>query len=212
MINDKIVSDIAKYCVLRNISVKEFGEQHLLIKRKLNNIWKEKTSKYLTWEDIGKVLVFLFINGKKFNINKWRVIYKLVYYTGIYQFELLNLKREDFNFDNCSINIKIVRLVLPRTVFFPLNIRDDLIKYFSSEIEGINVFNLTENQFYWHTRKLKNRFFNGKKFSWHALRVGFRGLLIRSGMDKNVALYLKNGRVENIDLNIIEKEYRERIG
>lgn len=208
--NDIIINYIAKYCVNQNMNEKDFAKIYLAIKRRIHTILKKKTDKYFSLEDINKLLTFFFMNGVNFDYEKWKAIYYLIYYTGISRYELLNIKRTNFDLENCSLLIEITNWRLPRTVFYPEKIRTLLIKYFNRVIEDKNAFNLTSFKMDWQTRRLKNKKINQKQFNFNILRQSNTGLLIRNGINKQIIRYLKYGDIE-IDINLVEKEYKDKI-
>lgn len=80
------------------------------------------------------------------NFEKIELILRLLFMTGIRKEELLNLKRQDIDFDKCIFLLTDTKRQKNRQVIFPKNLKNNLINLFDSESEENNAFNITEGQ------------------------------------------------------------------
>ena len=125
----------------------------------------------LTIEDIDEIVRYLLIHMKDFKADKMKTIYYLVYYSGIAKEELLDIKRSDFNLDNCSLNIRITEHWEPRIAYYPEYIRDMIKEIFDREPEVNNAFSITNRKLETPIRVLQEKKFNGRRFTFRKLRV-----------------------------------------
>lgn len=78
------------------------------------------------------------------SFEKWQSIILILYYCGLRKNELVNLTRQDIDFEKLVIHVRNTKGKIDRDVFLTKNIIKYLNRYFLCEIEDENAFNITE--------------------------------------------------------------------
>lgn len=117
------------------------------------------------------------------NPYKLKSILYFMFYTGIVRQEIVKLKRDNIDLTRCLVNIVETQTYLPRIVYFPEIVKELLIKYFKSEKEIFNVFNMTYRQLGSIGNYLRRYKISGKTFTFTLLRRSFIKMLIKNNID-----------------------------
>jgi len=135
----------------------------------------KNTPKFLTIEELGQIISqFCTYENRLMLPNKARVFINFVYMTGLRKEELLKLKRADINLESNPCEIKVIgkgdkeRFVYFCEKYSP-KLKQELIDYFASEPETINVFNLTIGKVNYFFRRM-NKYLVDRKISPHLFR------------------------------------------
>ena len=148
-----------------------------------------------------------------------KAVLYFLFYTGLRKSELVNLKRQDIDLEENTVIVRApTKNKEERVVFFPDSIKDLLKKYFDSEPERINAFNVTAPMLMHMTNALKRFAPSGKNFTLHSLRHSFANMLAKNMVDIRVAQkLLGHKQIENTmiyydpDVEIIKEIYKKKI-
>lgn len=148
-----------------------------------------------------------------------KAVLYFLFYTGLRKSELVNLKRQDIDLEENTVIVRApTKNKEERVVFFPDSIKELLKKYFDSEPERINAFNVTGPMLMHMTNALKRFAPSGKNFTLHSLRHSFANMLAKNMVDIRVAQkLLGHKQIENTmiyydpDVEIIKEIYRKKI-
>jgi len=102
---------------------------------------KETIKPYITEQELNDICVKLNIVTN--NADKWSLILKVLFYTGMRLKEIVNLKRENINFDKQIILVKDTKNGEERLIPFSDKLKELLENYFNCEPEIDNAFNIT---------------------------------------------------------------------
>lgn len=131
---------------------------------------EQKRPEFLTEEEIKKVIKLLSINNQNLlSPLKSDGLLTFLLYTGLRKGEILNLYRKDFNLDNKSVIIRVPNKgKKERIIFYPKEVKEKLEKYFSSEPEVENAFNLSLAKINYIAKIIGQ--YSGKHFSCRSFR------------------------------------------
>ena len=185
-----------------------------VLNKELNLQYPKKNKKIpevLTPEEITKL-----INST--NNIKHKLILKMLYGCGFRVSEITDLKKQDFNFDEGLIHIKLAKGRKDRFVKIPNSLKENLINY--SKIQDNNIFfpsarnkKLSTKTIQMIVKSTANKAQINKKVSPHTLRHSFATHLLENGTDlriiqkllghsdiKTTQIYLKvsNASIKNI--------------
>ena len=174
----------------RNMTIKA-GRNYDLFLEKPDSQWRKikllkserRIPNYLSENDLGKAISYLITyHNKLISSIKANAIFYILFYTGIRKGELLNLKRNDFNFEENSLKVWGQKTKEERVVYFPVKLNVILQEYFKSEPkESINAFNISLYDLTYLTKKLKSCF-PQKKISIHVWRHSSARYMIEKGI------------------------------
>ena len=141
---------------------------------------ERKMKDYLTLEELQKGITYI-SSELRVNPAQVKALFLFMIYTGLRVGEVLNAKREDFDFIENSVLVRTPNKgKQERIVYFPKKIGLIIQHYFSGEGQENNAFNVTEPQIrYWTTNM--NKLFPTKKLSPHSMRHGYCKNLLREG-------------------------------
>jgi len=179
---------------------------------------ERKIKDYITEEELKEILEMGMSFCEQIDPYKLEVIMYLLFYTGIRRGEFLNLKRNDFDLPNNKAKIRIpTKNREERWIYFPRDITILIEKYFQTEDEGYNAFNITVSQLVFIMKQLKE-FLKNKNLTPHSLRHSFARMLAEKEVDIKTAQKLlghKNISTTEIyfdpDDRIVEKNYRSKV-
>jgi integrase/recombinase XerC len=156
-----------------------------------------------------------------FQPNKSKAILYFLYYTGLRKGELLNIKREDINLDECSAIVRTpTKNKMERTVFFVKDLVPHLQEYFNSEPEEGNAFCLSVMKLYHFFACIKSFLPKEKKkgFNVHSMRHSFARMLASNDVDMRIAQKLLGHKSLNStliyydpDLETVRKIYKSKV-
>jgi len=103
-----------------------------------------KIPDYLTEDDLSKAIKYMATyHSDTYSSDKISAILLFLFYTGVRKGELIFLKRADINLEENVAKIWGQKSKQERFVYFPAKVKNILVKYFNSEKEEDNAFNLT---------------------------------------------------------------------
>lgn len=175
-------------------SGRHFYTQFLQVPKEQNEWYKiayykghKTTPKFITPEELKEIIrYFCTYENRLMPPNKAKVFIRFVYMTGLRKAELLNLKRTDINLNTNPCEIRVVgkgdkeRFIYFAEKYSP-NLKQELMDYFSSEIENINCFNMTIGKINYFFRKM-NKYLPDRKISEHIFRHSFGKYLNDKGV------------------------------
>lgn len=174
----------------------------------------------LSQEEIDDIIEMGMTFCEQIQPYKIKVILYFLFFTGVRKKELLRLKREDIDLKNNLAYIKLpTKGKEEGIVLFPAKLSEMLEEYFKIEPQEINnAFNITEGQFLYLIKQLKDFSPNGKKFYIHILRHSFGNLLAKNKVDIRTAQkLLRHKNIETTaiyydpDLETIKETYFSKI-
>lgn len=160
---------------------KEFLEQETdWVKVKLLKPEK-RIPNYLTEEDLEKAKRYLITyHGKILKSVKVHALLDFLFYSGARKSEVLNLKRADFDLKDNSAKV-YGKGRKERIIYYPETVKKEIKKYFKSEPETVNAFNITKTQLSYIPRVLK-KYFKDKNITVHLFRHSGGRCMIRKGV------------------------------
>lgn len=156
--------------------------------------------------------------------EKIRAILFFMFYTGTRIGEVVNLKRQDFDLNKNQAIIRVpTKNKAERYVYFPggdkVGVTPYIRKYFASEPETINAFNMTEHQIRYLIERINEFLPPGRQIKPHTLRHCFGNMLAEGNVNVRVAQKLLGHKNINStmiyydpDNKTVEKIYRDNIG
>jgi site-specific recombinase XerD len=174
---------------------------------------EQKIKFYLTIEEVEDIIIQAITYGYGMSPEKMKVIILFMFYTGLRLNEILVLKRQDINL---SERYAIVRLPtktkIEHYVYFPTKVVNAIQRYYDTEEEETNAFNVSRNQIKRLFRFLDGFLADNKHISPHTMRHSFANMLAKEGFDIRVAQKLlghKNIKSTMIYYNPDEKIVKE---
>lgn len=131
----------------------------------------KKLSTYFTEEDL-KTKIMPVIEQLEDELRLTAIIYFL-FYTGIRVSEVNNLKREHFDFETNTVKIYVSKTKEERIALYTDKAKKALIRYFESEPEESNAFNLLASGIQTTFRRIKAKHFEDLDFNPHKFRHSF---------------------------------------
>ena len=180
---------------------------------------ERKIPDYLTEEEIEKAISFIITyHSKRMTPIKIRALIHFLFYSGVRKAEILNLKRDNFNFDD---NVAKVygKGKKERIICFPKKVAKEIQDYFASEPEiKDNAFNISLGILN-YLPKLISKHLNKKVYP-HLFRHSFaRNLIYNKGVDINtVSKLLGHSSLTttmiyiNPDEKTIRNNYKKLVG
>jgi len=173
---------------------------------------------YLTLEEIEKSIRYISTYNGSLNSDKIAVLLYFMFYTGVRKSEILNLKRTSFDMEKCLVKIYEEKTKQEKIIPFPHKLKTKLEKFFYSEEENENAFNVSLAQIDYLFRNLMRKYL-GKNVKPHLTRHGAGRYLQRQGVPATVVQkmfghksILTTLRYIEPDQKMIEETYREKIG
>ncbi len=197
------------YCKFININTSPFFEiKSLKVEKKL--------PEYITLEDVQKSVRYISTDNVRLNSDKIVAILYLMFYTAIRKSELLILKRSDFDLQKCLVKITDKKTKQEQLLPYPEKIKDLISKYFDSEPEEKNAFNISLGQINYLYRIVMSKHL-GKKIKPHLSRHGGLKFLLEKLPINVVQKIARHKKIETTmiyleaDQKLIEKLYKDKI-
>lgn len=208
---NSVIKSCRDYCRFLKI------ESHPCFEIKLLEVEK-KQRVYMTEDDVKEAIKQIATYNSRLDISKIEVILWLLFFTGIRKGELYGLTRNDFDFENCLIKVYAEKTKEEKLLPFPKKLTEKIQRYFNSEKEEVNAFNLNKGNLEYWFRGIINKYL-GKKLSPHKLRHGSAKYLMSKGIPVTTLQKILGHRdikttliYAEADQKQIEKDYREKIG
>ena len=174
---------------------------------------ERKYPKYITKKEFD----ILYNYVRQYDV-KFSLILRFMFYSGLRIGELINLKREDFNFEKNIITINQTKTKQSRIIVIPERIKNEIVSFFSRETEILNAFNISKNEFIYKLKKYSKITLN-KQINPHQIRHSFARYLLDKGVSLNIVSKLlghKNLTTTAIylepDEELIREIYKQKIG
>lgn len=129
----------------------------------------DKIKSFISETELNDICVKLNIITN--NADKWSLILKLLFYTGMRLKEVTNLKRKDIDLDKKIILVKDTKNNEERLIPFSDKVKSLIENYFRCEPEQTNAFNITRSSVKHICKMVKENF--GIEFHAHLLRHSF---------------------------------------
>ncbi len=179
----------------------------------------EKIKDYLTIHELEGIVSQAITYDSTMSPEKVRALLFFMYYTGARRNEVVNLKRMDINLAEREAILRVpIKNRRENTVFFPKKVAEMLKKYFDTEPEVDNAFNLTDRKLGYFFSFLQNFEPDGKHLTPHMLRHSFANMLASQGVDIRIAQKLLGHKsiqstmiYYNPDKKIVKEIYRKKI-
>ena len=128
---------------------------------------QSKIRSYINETELNDICIKL--NVLTNNYDKWSLILKFMFYTGLRLKEIVNLKRKDIDLEKNIILVKDTKNGEERLIPFSDKLKSLLENYFKNEQERKNTFNITKSTVKHICKTVKDNF-NLKDFHPHTLR------------------------------------------
>jgi site-specific recombinase XerD len=216
-INNYVKSIKFFYNFLCNYSYIESGEPTFSEVSKLKQLPVEQTIKdTITIKEVDKIVELA--SGYAYPMHPYRMkaLLYFMYFTGLRRQEIVDLKRKDIDMEEKQLVVRVpTKNRQERVAFFPNRAKNILEKYFKSEHEIDNAFNLTVGKINTLFAFLKNF---RKDISPHMFRHSFTQHLASMGIDIRVAQQLLGHKslattmiYYNPNLETMKKIYRKKV-
>lgn len=179
--------------------------------------------KYITEKELEEILAKLPVVFQDY--DKVRAVIAFMFYTGMRPNEIIELKREEINLDQCRIELLKTKTHHDRDMTFPVEIKALIENYFSRCSEIDNAFNINKRYLDYICKKIK-KCFGLKYFSPYVLRHSFAKFFMKISNNNMTALqklmghsdiaitlgYLKSSNEEAIEIynSIVNKKKRKK--
>lgn len=130
---------------------------------------QDKIKPFISETELNDICVKLNIITN--NADKWSLILKVLFYTGMRLKEITNLKRKNIDLEKKIILVKDTKNNEERLIPFSDKLKSMILNYFSSEMEETNAFNVTRGSIVHICKTVKENF--GIDFHAHLLRHSF---------------------------------------
>ena len=188
-LNSFLASKLNVWCANSfNININAFNHYAKFLKMdieipKYHKIDKNKVKPYITdkefYEIVSKIpLIFE-------NCDKTQVIAMLLFSTGLRPKEIIQLKREDFNFETKTVYIKKTKTHSNRTVVLSNVICNMLPAIFNQEEETLNAFNIKHHHLTYIFQRINEMMGLKVKLTPYSMRHCFAHDMIKKGLDLN---------------------------
>jgi integrase len=172
----------------------------------------KRVKEYLTEQEVNEILPKLDLIFDDF--GKSKAIFILLFTTGLRPKELLQLKREDFNFETKTLAIKDTKTYQDRNVALSDELCKMLPAIFNQEKEEINAFNIVKGQLEYIFTRINQSHILKIKLSPYSLRHSYAHNLIDMGINLR-SLQSGMGHSNPLTtlgyLNVSEKQAQEEI-
>jgi site-specific recombinase XerD len=173
---------------------------------------------YLMLEDIQKASKYISTYNSRLDGNKIDLILYFMFYTGIRKSELLNLKRESFDLENCAVKIYERKTKQEKIVYYPSKLRDRIKVYFDSSQEKENCFNVSLGEINYLFSNIMSKHL-GKKVKPHLTRHGGARYMLEKGVPVTIVQRILGHKSMattliylDPDQKMIERMYKQKIG
>ena len=142
---------------------------------------KRKIPDYLSEKELGQAIAYLITyHGRMITSAKADCLLSFLFYSGARKNEMLELKRSDFDLEECVAKV-YGKGKKERLIYFPKKVSDKLIAYFESEKEVKGAFNLSLYDVNYLIKALKKHF-TDKNITVHLFRHSGAREMLRKGI------------------------------
>lgn len=168
---------------------------------------EKRIKDYLTDKDYSEIvskIPMIFDNP-----DKAKVIFILLFSTGLRPKEVINLKRENFNFDEKVVTIKNTKVHRDKTAILSDELCEMLPAIFNQEMEQTNAFNLTKDKLDYIFDKINEVMGLKIKLTPYSMRHGFAHNMIKKGLDLNSLKVMMGHSSINTTLGYLDVSEKE---
>jgi integrase/recombinase XerD len=178
---------------------------------------EKKVREYMTEEFFENEFLPIVEDIFKKDRLKMITVFSFLFYTGLRVEEFCKLKRENIDLDKCRIRFHNKKSKIEKIIPFPRKIKGLLESYFIENPEKNNAFNICVSSIDKKCKKLKPHFkLNIKP---HLFRHSYASHLVNKGVSMpKIQSLLGHSNIlttqiySHVNIEAIEKEYREKIG
>jgi len=216
-LNSFLASKIDKWCGNSfNLSINAFNHYAKFLKVEIEIPKYHKSEKkikaYISekeFYDIVAKIPLIFENS-----DKTQAIAILMFSTGIRPKEVVQLKREDFNFQEKTLSIKNTKTHRDKTVVLSNALCNMLPAIFSQEAEQLNAFNIQHYHLTYIFQRINEMMGLKVNLTPYSIRHCFAHDMIKKGLDLN-SLQVMMGHTSALTtlgyLNVSEQEAQEKV-
>jgi integrase len=199
-----------------NIYINAFNHYAEFLKMEIELPKYHKTEKrikeYLSDEDFYDIVTKIPVIFK--NADKTQAIAILMFSTGIRPKEVVQLKREDFNFQEKTLSIKNTKTHKDKTVILSDVLCNMLPAIFNQEAETTNAFNIQHSHLTYIFQRINEMMGLKVKLTPYSMRHGFAHDMLKKGLDLN-SLQVMMGHTSKLTtlgyLDVTEKEAQDKV-
>jgi site-specific recombinase XerD len=211
-LNSFLASKVEKWCGNSfNINRNAFNHYAKFLKLDIDIPKYHKTEKrikdYLTDKDYSEIvskIPMIFDNP-----DKAKAVFILLFSTGLRPKEVINLKRENFNFDEKVVTIKNTKVHRDKTAILSDELCEMLPAIFNQEMEQTNAFNLTKDKLDYIFDKINEVMGLKIKLTPYSMRHGFAHDMIKKGLDLNSLKVMMGHSSINTTLGYLDVSEKE---
>jgi len=173
---------------------------------------EKRIKEYLTEKDFYDIVSKIPLIFEK--ADKIQAIAILMFSTGLRPKEIIQLKREDFNFDEKIVKIKNTKVHRDKIVVLSNTLCNILPIIFNQEAEQENAFNIKYHHLSYIFQKINEVMGLKIKLTPYSMRHGFAHNMIKKGLDINslqVIMGHNNPLTTLGYLNVTEKEAQDKV-
>jgi len=164
---------------------------------------ERKIPDYITKEELKQGVKYALVTMERYSTKKIIAVLYFMFYSGLRKGEILNLVRNDFSLEKRPIEVKVripTKGKRERIVYLPPKLRVMLYRYFNSEEEKNNAFNLCTSGLDYLVRIFADAV-PDKKISAHTFRHSYAKDLIKGDIDVTIVSKLLGHK--NIETTLI---------
>jgi len=172
---------------------------------------EKKIPDYINEEELRHGVKYAIVTMERYSTKKIIALLYFMFYSGLRKGEILNLTRADFSLEKRPIEVKVrvpTKGKHERIVYLPPKLRVMLYKYFNSEEEKGNAFNLCASGLDYLVKIFADSL-PDKKISVHTFRHSYAKSLIKKGVDVTIVSKLLGHK--NIETTLIYVDPEEEM-
>lgn len=170
------VATLKHYARFKKIFV-DFPKQ----KKILKNLKKD----YITLKELEHEILPYFDLMFDTEVIKRKLIVRFMFVTGLRKEEVINARKKDFNFDECTLYVWNGKGQKPRITILPKEIHEDLKKEFEKHINEESAFCINMNYINYIFDEINNNLNYKKHLHPHIMRRSFINYCYNSGISKD---------------------------
>jgi len=191
-------------------------EQNEWVKMKLIKV-ERRLPEYLTLDDIKTAIKYIATYNARLDVNKIEIVLYFMFYTGVRKSELLNLKRESFDLENCAVTIYEQKTKQEKIIYYPAKLKERIQSYFNTSQEQGNSFNITLGELNYLFGDIMSKHL-GKRIKPHLTRHGGARYMLEKGVPATIVQKILGHKslattliYLDPDQKMIERIYKEKM-